>query len=82
MNKEDKIFTSDLSEFEDYQKEEARELLNLWRFKGLPKGFEDKEIIIMANMRTGRVFLTNIDAKIAMINDSKNDLINDLERPF
>ena len=62
------ITTTDFSRFGHREREMAEELLKAWREQGLPDDFYDDEIVIMLNLYSGNVFLTNSDFQVAMMN--------------
>lgn len=65
------IITTDLTKFGYREREMAEELLKAWREQGLPEDFEENKVVIMMNINSGYVFLTNSDYQVAMMNDDK-----------
>ncbi len=66
------ITTTDLSKFGGREKAMAGELLTAMTTHGLPDDFENDEVTVMMNMKSGSVFLTNAEYQVAMMNG--NDL--------
>ena len=60
--------TTDFSKFGSREREMSEELLRAWREQGLPDDFYNDEVIIMLNLMSGYVFLTNSDYQVAMMN--------------
>lgn len=71
--KEQKITTTDLSDFGYRGLEKLDELLLAMRTQGLPSDFNDDEVVPMFNLKSGNVFLTNSDYQVAML-DSNGEL--------
>ncbi len=69
MKLRDEITTTDLGKFGARERQMAEELLKAWREQGLPDDFNDDEVVIMFNMNSGNVFLTNSDYQVAMLTD-------------
>jgi len=67
----DKITTTDLSDFGNIELEEAGKLLTAMIDNGLPEDFEDSEVVIVFNIMSGNVFLTNSEFQVAMFNSDK-----------
>lgn len=65
------LITANLAEFCYREKEMARDLLNAMLNHGLPKDFEDSEVTIMLNKKSGYVFLTNSEYQVAMVSNGK-----------
>ena len=63
--------TTDFSKFGSREREMSEELLKAWREQGLPDDFDNDEVIIMLNLMSGYVFLTNSDYQVAMMNGDK-----------
>jgi hypothetical protein len=49
----------------------AAELLTASCNNGFPDDFNDDEVVLMMNMNSGNVFLTNSDYQVAMMNGDK-----------
>lgn len=62
--------TTDLSKFGWREKRIASKLLDA-ACKGLPDDFEDDEVTVMMNTKSGNVFLTNAEYQVAMLNGDK-----------
>ena len=62
------ITTTDLSDFGYRELDMLQELLKAMVEQGLPKDFNDDEVVPMMNMNSGNVFLTNLDYQVAMMN--------------
>lgn len=63
--------TTDLKDF-GYRELKLLELtLEAMRKQGLPKDFNDDEVVPMMNQNSGHVFLTNSDYQVAMLNGDK-----------
>ncbi len=71
MKTENKIITTDLSDFGYRELMELELLLKAYREKGLPKDFSADEVVPTFNMNSGNVFLTNSDYQVAMLNGDK-----------
>ena len=65
------VTTTDFSRFGYREREMAEELLKAWREQGLPENFENDSVIIMMNLYSGNVFLTNADYQVAMMNGDR-----------
>lgn len=63
--------TTDFSTFGIRERNMAEKLLKAWRKQGLPDDFDNDEVVIMFNLMSGYVFLTNSDYKVAMMNGDK-----------
>lgn len=63
--------TTDLSEFGYRELNELEIILKAWRTHGLPKDFNNDEVVPMFNMHSGYVFLTNGDYQVAMESSGK-----------
>ena len=70
----DKITTTDLSDFGNIEKEEAGKLLIAMNNGELPGDFEENEVVVMFNLYSGNVFLTNSEFQVAMFNGDKLEL--------
>lgn len=66
--KTDNITTTDLSEYGYSELMELELTLKAWRQYGLPKDFNNDEVVPMFNKNSGYVFLTNSDYEVAMLN--------------
>lgn len=62
------ITTTDFSKFGYRERKLAEVLLKAWNEQGLPEDFHDDEVVIMMNMHSGNVFLTNSEYQVAMMN--------------
>ena len=72
--------TTDFSKFGSREREMSEELLRAWREQGLPDDFDNDEVIIMFNLMSGNVFLTNSDYQVAMMNgDNLESFYTDFE---
>lgn len=71
MKTENKITTTDLSDFGYRELMELELLLKAYRTHGLPEDFNNDEVVPMFNMNSGNVFLTNSDYQAAMLNGDK-----------
>ena len=65
------ITTADFSKFGYREREHAKVLLNAWNEQGLPFYFQNKQVTVMMNTRSGNIFLTNADCQVAMMNGDK-----------
>ena len=65
------ITTTDLAKFGYHERVIMEELLKAWRTQGLPEDFNEDEVVVMCNLSSGNVFLTNSDYAVAMLNDDK-----------
>ena len=63
--------TTNLSDFGYRELDMLCELLNAMKEQGLPRDFEDDEVVPMFNMMSGNVFLTNSEYQVAMLNGDK-----------
>ena len=61
-----KTYTEDLADFGYREQEEAKNLFQAWRERGLPVDFWNNGVKIGFNMNSGYVFLTNSDYQVAM----------------
>ena len=74
------ITTTDFSKFGYRERQIAEQLLHEWNNKGLPEDFEANEVVIMFNMQSGNVFLTNSEFQVAMMNgDTLESFYTDFE---
>lgn len=69
MNKTEEIVTSDLSKFGYRELMELELLLKAYREQGLPKDFDNDEVVPIMNSNSGYVFLTNSNYQVAMLTD-------------
>ena len=60
--------TTDLSNFGYRELTMLEEILRAMREQGLPRDFNDDEVQPMMNLNSGKVFLTNSDYQVAMMN--------------
>jgi hypothetical protein len=65
------IITTDFSKFGGRERRMAEELLKASREQGFPDDFEDDQITIMFNMESSKVFFTNSEFQVAMMNEDK-----------
>lgn len=68
MDNSNNITTTNLAEFGQREREELEFLLHVWNEQGLPRDFNDDEVVPMFNKNSGNVFLTNSDYQVAMLN--------------
>lgn len=61
------ITTTDLSKFGHCQREELEDVLRAWRLNGLPDDFENDQVVPIFNMESGKVFLTNSEYQVCML---------------
>lgn len=66
--KTQEIVTSDLADFGTSELTELSLLIKAMQTQGLPKDFNDDEVVPMFNKNSGFVFLTNSDYQVAMLN--------------
>lgn len=66
----EEIITTDLAKFGWREKTMAATLLSK-AAEGLPKDFNDDEVTVMMNTKSGNVFLTNSDYQVVMMNGDK-----------
>jgi hypothetical protein len=62
------ITTTDFAKFGNRERYMAETLLKAWREQGLPDDFHEEEVILMVNLLSGNVFLTNSEFQVAMMN--------------
>jgi hypothetical protein len=62
------ITITDFSKFGSREREMAEDLLRAWREQGLPKDFVNDKVVIMMNINSGNVFLSNSEFQVAMLN--------------
>jgi hypothetical protein len=67
----EEITTTDMAKMGSRERGMMRELLNAWNEQGLPEDFEADEVVVMFNMNSGSVFLTNSEYQAAMMNGDK-----------
>jgi hypothetical protein len=60
--------TTNLADFGSRERSMLVELLQAWQAQGLPKDFDESEVVPMMNLGSGFVFLTNADFQVAMLN--------------
>jgi hypothetical protein len=72
------ITTTDLAEFGYREIEMTKDLLDLWINEGLPEEFYEDEVTVMFNKQSGKVFLTNSDFQVAMINNNELEMFYSL----
>lgn len=63
--------TTDLAKFGWRERKMAAELLAAMCEQGLPDDFEDDEVVVMFNMDSGNVSLTNSEFQVAMMNGDR-----------
>jgi len=68
---EREITTTDLAKFGWRERRIAATLLTAACDQGLPEDFNDDEVVLMMNINSGNVFLTNSDYQVAMMNGDK-----------
>lgn len=68
---DNKITTTDLSDYGYRELMELELLLKAYREQGLPIDFNNDDVVPMFNMNSGNVFLTNSDFQVAMLNGDK-----------
>jgi len=72
--KTQEITTTNLADFCYRERCILANILDKWNSYGLPKGFNDDEVVPMLNKESGYVFLTNADYQCAMMNGSKLEI--------
>lgn len=60
--------TTNLSDFGSRERAMLVELLQAWQSQGLPRDFDQTDVVPMMNLSSGNVFLTNSDYQVAMLN--------------
>lgn len=70
------ITTTDLSDFSSDERYDLVQLLNAWRYQGLPSDFYQDEVVPMMNKNSGNVFLTNSEYQVAMMNGNKLEIFH------
>ena len=63
--------TTNLADFGYREIKMARDLLDAWVNNGLPDDFSNDGVVLMMNMNSGNVFLTNNEFEVAMMADGK-----------
>lgn len=66
--------TTDLAEFGYDERRELVKLLNAWEEQGLPDDFAEDRVKPMFNKSSGKVFITNEDFQVAMMNGDKLEI--------
>ena len=65
------IVTSDISKFGYRERKIMRELLQASEEQGFPDDFDDDGVNIMMNTNSGKVFFTNSEYQVCMMNGDK-----------
>lgn len=65
------ITINDFSKFGYRERKLAEQLLHAWNEQGLPEDFYEDEVSIIMNTLSGKVFLTNAEFQVAMMNGDK-----------
>jgi hypothetical protein len=65
------VTTTDLTDFGSRERGTLVTLLTAWSTQGLPKDFDNYEVVPMLNKDSGNVFLTNSNYDVAMLHGSK-----------
>jgi hypothetical protein len=65
------VTTTDLAEFDRFDRQILMKLLQAWHESGLPDGFHDEEVRAMLNRMSGYVFITNSEYQVCMLNGDK-----------
>jgi hypothetical protein len=68
---ENNYLTSDLSKFGNRELHKLKRLVEALETQGLPDDFWDSDVQIMLNTYSGKVFLTNSEYQVAMMNGDK-----------
>jgi hypothetical protein len=68
---ENNYLTSDLSKFGERELHKLKRLIEALEKQGLPDDFYDSEVKIMLNTFSEKVFLTNSEYQVAMLNGDK-----------
>lgn len=63
--------TTNIADFGYSELKELRRLIDAWMDQGLPEDFEGFEVHPMMNKNSGKVFLTNDEYQVAMMNGDK-----------
>lgn len=63
--------TTNLANFGYREIKTARDLLDAWVNNGLPEDFSNDGVVLMMNMNSGNVFLTNEEFEVAMMSGDK-----------
>ena len=63
----DLIVTAYLSEFGALERSKLVDILEAWEKYGLPTDFSDSEVVTMFNKNSGKVFLSNEDYEVAVL---------------
>lgn len=67
----ERFITTDFAEFGSREQKMAEVLLRAWRIEGLPEDFLNEQVMIMMNINSGYVFLTNSENQVAMMNGDR-----------
>lgn len=68
--------TTDISDFDRFDLQEAITLLRVMENQGLPGDFYDDGVTLMKNKDSGMVFLTNSEFQVAMMNGNALEIWN------